>query len=179
MGLLNSKFRLFIAAIFLATGTVFFLVAINIEKKMWSSKNWPSVKGKVLKSDVTVVLNGSRQRLKYGGGTSYYKPHIVYNYTVNNKNYTSERITLGISDSYRNVSEIYVKYLDRYPKDKMIDVYYNPANPGLAVLEPCINNGNTWYYLVFVLLVLCGIFLIINFFTGFGDSFIENNFCRE
>jgi len=142
-----------------------------VKKDINDSRNWPSVKGKVLKSNL-IASSGNNRNYSH-----YYAPQITYTYTVNNKNYTSQRIALGMR-AFVRTSEIYERYLERYPKDSVVNVYYNSANPEIALLELGVANL-TWYYVFAVLSVLCGIFLLINYFTGFGDSFIENNFCRE
>jgi hypothetical protein len=157
------KKRLFLGFVLLAAGVVFFLIGFNIEKDMWSSKNWPTVQGKITKSEFSY-----RKR--------HYTPEIKYNYSVNGKEFTSEKIALGIKDSETSISKVYSKSLERFPKDKIVNVYYAPANPENAVLEPGINNGNFLYYVLSIVSALSGIFLITNYFTGFGDSFIETYF---
>jgi hypothetical protein len=59
------KGRLLLGFVLLAAGVVFFLIGFNIEKKMWASRNWPSVQGKVVESKMSVSSSGRRTRIVF------------------------------------------------------------------------------------------------------------------
>jgi hypothetical protein len=64
-----------------------------------------------------------------------YFARIRYAYSVKGSQYTGTRIRFG-TESAGTVSLDQVEQLtERYPDTKVVDVYYNPASPEIAVLE--------------------------------------------
>jgi len=94
-------------------------------KEARGSKAWPSVEGTILFSEV-------KARKTSEGGTSYY-PEVSYEYVVNGRTYTEGRIeTIVQGMGSRRSAE---KKITLYPKGNKVKVYYEPDNPGNAVLE--------------------------------------------
>lgn len=94
-----------------------------------SSLNWPTVAGTVIHSRVKSYTGDSE-----GKSTQMYSADIVYRYNVNEKTYTSGRVSSGdhSSSSLAGMEKLTMLY----PAGKMITVYYDPHNPGSAFLEP-------------------------------------------
>ncbi len=83
------------------------------------SLSWPTTEGVVLKSK---VWRGPGKR----------KHRITYEYSVNQRTYTSHDVGFVakvFGDSAR-------KKRDRYPVGKKVRVYYSTEDPNIAVLEP-------------------------------------------
>ncbi|UMB59825.1 DUF3592 domain-containing protein [Lutibacter sp. A80] len=93
-----------------------------------ASKNWPTTLGVITFSDISQHTNND--------GNNMYASTINYNYTVANKSYVGDRISLSSSgastSSIREVKET----LKTYPVDTQVNVYYDPEFPNNAVLEP-------------------------------------------
>lgn len=112
-----------------------------------SSYTWPSCEGKIITSKVTM---SSSHRLRDNKGISYY-PDVDYEYVVDGKKYIGEKIFYGQYGS--GMRDKIQKIADKYPAGKMVTVYYNPKNPGEAVLE----RGIRWS--IFLALILGLIFV--------------------
>ncbi|ADI02888.1 DUF3592 domain-containing protein [Syntrophothermus lipocalidus] len=91
-----------------------------------ASLSWPSCPGRVVSSQVKDISHEPRD------GPSYWA-EVVYRYTVDGKEYTSENVFFG---QYSSGSPGPARRLvDRYPAGKEVTVHYAPDNPALAVLE--------------------------------------------
>ncbi|WP_437187924.1 DUF3592 domain-containing protein [Planctomicrobium sp. SH668] len=120
------------------------------------SRRWPSVKGKILSSGIEAFRelgrgNGSIKPIRF-------RPRVEYEYQVDGRRYQGDRINFGsgmtgaIRSSHREEG---VNIIDRtggragsyapfgwmnrlvlkYPVESEVDVFYNPEQPALAVLE--------------------------------------------
>ena len=75
-------------------------------------------------------------------GVVNYNPEIEYTYTVNGREYTSNVIMFGGVIGGR-FSKMYRRYIERYPEGSFAKVYYDPAKPENAVLEPGENDADS------------------------------------
>ena len=87
---------------------------------------WPSVEGLVIQSRVEVS----------GGEYTSVAARIRYEYQVDGKTYQNEQVRVGENTitqigSRQNPYDI----VERYPVSAVVQVYYNPANPGESALE--------------------------------------------
>ena len=135
-----------------------------MRKDVATSVEWPSVEGKVIKSELSPSTFARRR-----GGVNY-SPNIRYSYTVNGRKLTSNRIMFGGVMAGR--ASKMQKYIERYPEDSIVKIYYDPTNPESAVLEPNVNDAS-FYYAVASFLALCSTTFIVNYFTGFGDGVLD------
>ena len=95
------------------------------------SKRWPSVEGEITKSERSSYSSSATE--------SFSAPVIEYSYTINGKEYKSDRIKIGvqsISSSDRDWAE---RTIEKYSLGKKVMVYYNPLLPTSAVLETGLN----------------------------------------
>ena len=111
------------------------------------SPKWPTVTGWIVKSEY------QHERV----GTNRYVPIIRYSYRVRGREWTSDTLALdhgladGLSIDYANgtLSQSWMDFSDvkqllkRYPVDKQVTVYYDPEEPGRAVLIPGVKSGMT------------------------------------
>ncbi len=109
------------------------------------SGDWPSTKGKVVKAEMEVSSD-----LQYG---TTYGADVVFKYHVDDRDYVGNKVSF---DQYGSGDSSHVRgILNRYPVGSEVDVFYNPENPALAVLEPGLQYG--WgIYLPFIV----GIFFV-------------------
>jgi len=117
-------------------------------------KNWPGVEGKVTSSRIS-----ERSNYDYGTTrrTARYVPVIKYSYSVDGVLYHAERIGNGI---YVGITRQAVEHwLKRFPLHATVPVYYDPANPGEAVLIPT-TNGNRVGFAMGIATSALGIFFV-------------------
>src|SRR4030095_6690842 len=127
------------------------LAVIGLAMLLWSgynlaggSANPPFAKatGKIVTSD--------RARRTGEEGTDRYEYSIVYEYSVKDKRYSSNKIRLGPT-----VGRDY----EEYPVGREVTVYYEEQQPGLAILKPEISPdvtepfkiGFSWLTAAFIL----------------------------
>ncbi len=97
--------------------------------KARNSALWPQTKGVIT---VSSLEQGYFKELK-----GYYG-NIEYDYSVGDTRYHGTRLSfnkvhLAVEDAWRPV-------MDRYPVGKPVAVYYDPANPNFAILEPGLHG---------------------------------------
>ncbi len=115
---------------------IFFVVGVAVSWWGWGilqnarvSENWPSTGGQITYSDVRVDHDED--------GTTYHAD-IDFAYVVDDHRYTADTVSFGqYGSSNRSHAE---EILARYPVGQAVTVYYDPAEPETAVLEP----GVTW-----------------------------------
>jgi hypothetical protein len=117
-------------------------------------KRWPSASGTVVSSHIerrsNVSYNIRRRNTRY-------VPVIAYSYSVRDVPYQAERIGNGIYVGItRRAMDYWVK---RFPKGAPISVYYNPAQPGDAVLVP-VTNSNLVGFAVGIGISALSVFLV-------------------
>jgi hypothetical protein len=119
--------------VFVAVGAVVAFFGVRTFQNAQASQDWPSVRGQVTESRV-----GTHD----SDGTTMYSAEIVYEYTVNGRNYINDRVRFGEGSSsnprpaHNTVAE--------YPVGAGVDVYYSPDDPLNAVLEPGTSGFGVW-----------------------------------
>ncbi len=110
--------------------------------------SWPSTTGHVEISEVQ--FKGS-----HGANTNTfvsYLPVIEYIYAVMGTQYRGKRIAFGLDFTVTRSNA--AKIIARYPAGVETAVFYNPQNPGEAVLEQKMGNTNGTLVMIFVFLLL-------------------------
>jgi len=114
---------------------LFFIASWMLSRR---AANWPLARGTVLSSGTEKVTKDSD-----GRRSVTYAPAIEYAYRVNDVDYVSRQVKLGVTLS---ASQSYAAGVaSRYPKGAVIDVHYDPANPSNAALEN--PAGTRWFLL--------------------------------
>jgi uncharacterized protein DUF3592 len=129
--------------------------------KAKASADWPSIQGAVTSSDVETrretTGTGSEARTKIK-----YAPIVHYSYEVDGREHAASRISYGgfTSSSSRSARRV----VNRYPVGAEVAIYYDPGDPGTAVLEP----GASWT--IYLLFPFGGIFALVGVAVMFGKS---------
>lgn len=135
---------------------IFFLVGAAVSWLGWGiwqnarqSESWPSTNGQI-------TYSGVRESHDDDGTT--YHAQVEFAYVVDDQRYTADTVSFGQygSSNRRHAADI----VANYPQGMAVTVYYNPAAPETAVLEP----GVTWSsYLVLVigLIFVCSSFIML------------------
>ena len=136
---------------------LFFTVSIILIYNNWYEiklnyfgdiNSFPKIEGTI--QDAGIALSNRNSVI-------YYYPHVIYSYNVNNVKYKSERISFeGVRFNGNGLAESYMR---RFPIGGKVQVYYDPENPRISVLDP---NGRNYYIIEFIG-VLSFLFFIIVF----------------
>jgi hypothetical protein len=90
------------------------------------SPGWPKARGNVIKSYV-------RRAVTTGGSNVNVMPEVVYIYSVDGVDYRGNRIFFLEDGTGSSWSQ---KKAEKYKVEQQIEVYYNPQDPSISVLEP-------------------------------------------
>jgi hypothetical protein len=118
-----------------------------------ASEAWPPARGRVTVSEVVEVQSSDLDRLP----RRYFKPRVRFRYRVEGEKYWSENVTtVEVSSTSRDLAEELVR---RYPKGSKVDVYVDPKDPTMAVLERGSSAGALFVAIgvLFTLVGVCGL----------------------
>jgi len=125
-------------------------------KKASASQSWSSTTGQITEAHV----NRSTSTDSEGDMSYSYSPAVQYTYQVAGQAYSGKNLTFGFTTGFSSSSKAEA-IIARYPVGSQVTVYYDPANPGEAVLERKA-GGST------ASLVLGIIFLVVGLCIGCG-----------
>lgn len=146
-------------------GIVFFVWGLPPLKYSKESSQWPSVSGKIIKSEI----DSWRRE-----GKSYYQANIVYNYEVDGKKYTASKVTVGDPPSGTNMSPAR-RIQDEFPVGKDVVVYYDPEAPVSAALKPGIQKNDILLAFITGIFPLLGILI---FFNGLNKKLKQQKYSK-
>ncbi|MBL7755563.1 MAG: DUF3592 domain-containing protein [Chitinophagaceae bacterium] len=146
---MNLFILLFIVTLFVGLFLVF--LGIYYYKRTKTSENWPFTEGIIVDSDLT--------KSRDNDGQISYRPEIVFEYKLGNKNYKSNKIDAFINYTSSTSSRA-LKLINRYPIGTKINVYYDPKMPSFGILEPGLKKGSILLLSIgFILLMFSIVFL--------------------
>ena len=132
--------------------TAFWLRGLAVNSLL--SPQWPAAAGTVISSGITskTTSKSSLNNPSWKTYTTDYYPSVSYSYTVNGRLLTGDTIYFGCcaSDGTENSANRVALF---YPAASPVKVFYNPANPSVAVLQPGWHNE----LLAYTAAVLCGL----------------------
>lgn len=113
--------------IFAVLGLLMMMVGALMLQKAVKSHSWPKTEGVIIESHIRMDDYRARDI------TPYFSPVVAYSYVVAKRGYTGKNISpADFGGSERQAKNI----INRYPVNKNVYVYYDPADPNNAVLEP-------------------------------------------
>ena len=112
----------------LLVGPAFVLHGVHDNERDRPSLQWPKVSGTIVQSTSTYHPGGRHY-------SSYYTAHIDYTYRVNSRFFAGSRIRLWDPD-LKKAGDMAKSFVIAHPLHSAVDVYYEPAHPGNAVLIP-------------------------------------------
>lgn len=163
----KSVFRL-VGVILMPIGLLFLLVGVGSLVFGWISwkadqaaKTWPSVKGQVVGHNI----EESETRDSDGYTEEHYTPKVIYQYEVDGKTYESDRMAPTFEQSYSRYEEAEA-VLNSYPENARVEVFYQPDDPGRAVLK--VDGGSTGAWIAGILgavfALFGGVFSLVGLF---------------
>jgi hypothetical protein len=132
-------------------------------------KDWSEVRGTYLIETTayrttkgTVLETSTYETVAKTGPETHYR--ILYEYNIQDTKFQSTQVTFtrtGSSDE-----SFALRYLEKYPVGKKIDVYYLPDEPNFSVLEPTQSGNFLLEFLSIALGLLAGSFYLFNKITN-------------
>ncbi len=120
------------------------------------SSSWPSVEGKITKSEVRIRVGSSGEQSVSSSAT--YHADIEYDYAVEGENLKGTRIAFGDLGTADPADADTIR--DKYPKGTDVTVYYKPKEPQLSLLEPGLKIS-AWFPVFFgIPFLLVGVALL-------------------
>jgi hypothetical protein len=130
-------------------------------------KGWPRTNGIITNSAI------SEEPVRFqdsGSKQPMYKPVIYYEYTVDNRKYVNNTITVfKIETGYGDRNRV-EKILKDYPPGKLVSIAYDTNDPGTAILSTKYLDMVWFWFFVFCILTLIAVIaiaiLIVNYNKG-------------
>lgn len=129
-------------------GLFLLLFGVAQERQALAAQTWSSTQGTVVTTEVR-----SFTQWKDGIQHTLYTPGIVYRFTVNGREYTSDRYSFGAETGW-STPHFAEKKVAEHPAGSPVTVYYNPKAPAESALERRLAGGWVIWALAFGLLVL-------------------------
>lgn len=112
-------------------------------------RNWPTIVGTVQDTQIADFSRSS--------STPSFKPIVTYQYSVNGKDYSNNRLTV-ISKTYGTLIEAEA-IVAKYPVQQKVVVLYNPQNPQDSILKH--QSKMISYFIIIFGLLISSIAIII------------------
>ncbi len=109
------------------------------------------------------------------GMTTMYWPVVSYVYTVNGRQYASDRLSLGMGVGYGSAGLV-ERMVSKYTPGSMVQVYYNPENPAEATLETRARGSGLLWVIVLILLAVLAVTVVMTLSMGSFMSGLIGNF---
>lgn len=120
-----------------------------------AARTWTKTLGQVISSGVVKELVRLRNRPGLGYRMApYFEARVVYEYRVNGVTYQSDRQQFGERTLSSDVRDEEARAA-QFPPGRVVVVYYNPANPAEAALDPRPGAASVIYW------VMAGLMLIM------------------
>lgn len=111
--------------LFVGFGVVLIAIGVTSYRKTKITESWPSTQGTVYRTNIR----------KYNDeGTIRFAPEVSYEYRVGDELYRSTVIRPEVFVSFLDENEA-KQFLRSYAVGSKVSVFYDPKNPGKAVLE--------------------------------------------
>ena len=118
----------------LLVGGALIILAINLFSlpQMITSQDWPTTKGTIISSEAVPY----ECYVYEDGWYDDLSERIIFKYSVNNKQYTSDVISSSKNTGTCPNPDYAREVVSRYPEGADVSVYYNPRDPSEGMLEP-------------------------------------------
>jgi hypothetical protein len=152
---------------FVLIGLGLLVWALRGRSKAKGAQNWPFVAGTVVHSGVDVRRSSNGR----GSTTTSYYPVVAYEYEVQGHRYRSDKLNFG-QVGYGSARTAEAKAAPYLPGNR-VNVYYDPADPGVAVLERTSPQSSVLIWVVLLILVIVIFTAAVTFgaFGMFGNMF--------
>lgn len=150
-----QKIAMLVTAVFLLLMSIAWgLIGLRDSDQGAASKTWPSVTGTIVASSMNRRQNVGRYA--YTRYIESYDVDLQYSYRVNGQTWYGDKIGLGDLPVKRDEAEA---LLNRYSLGSTHKVYYDPADPAVAVLTPGY-DGMARFHIIFGVVLPLGCFAV-------------------
>lgn len=105
-----------------------------------ASTHWPQTEATVARS---LTVAKTTRDTSDGTITTSYSPSIEFKYQVNGVSHTTSARHFGQTEGSGDSSDAELLHL-RYPQNAKVPIFYDPADPSLAVVEPGFQSELLW-----------------------------------
>lgn len=118
-----------------------------------ASATWPATDGTITHSELNREEQGGKEK-------TLFSMDVRYDYVLDGRTLEGTRVWFG--DGYSTSDETaFREAVNRYPAGKDVRVHYDPAEPGVSVLEPGPTwSASIWYLVGIGLMVFGGLALV-------------------
>lgn len=95
------------------------------------SKSWKKISAQIIESDIGTEWTDS------DSPKTYYRPTIIYQYTFGTQTYENDNFNFLIDDLSKKDA---IARTNNYKSGKKIEVFVNPFNPKISVIEPGVRH---------------------------------------
>lgn len=155
-----SQLRLLLgtAVLLLVIGGALLAFGFFFVQEANASRNWPAVTGRIQNVRVTWGLSNSQEAMP---DREYYF-EVQYAYEVDGQTYSGDRYSLGDGSNaagrtYNSEDEAHEAAAAAYTAGSDITVYYDPAAPEMAVIQPGASFGTYAPLLLGIFFLLGGV----------------------
>ncbi len=157
---MNAIFPSLFSLVFVVIGAMILRYAMRTAEKARQSESWPSTEGEIAHSATLYQTDSTATN----NGVPTFKADIAYRYKVKGANYASSKVALlDLATSSSGRAQTIVQ---RYPDKSKVQVYYNPADPSDAILQPGSAGGINVLYLIGGIFAAAGVFFLVMSLTG-------------
>jgi hypothetical protein len=125
---------------------------LNLRRERLTSLRWPTVTGTITRSEVATEIDVSRDDKGHETTEELFRASLQFAYRVGEREFHSSHWNWGWTSLHSDRSRAEA-VIAKYPIGKKLAVYYNPAQPETAVLEPGDKSGVAaplWAGIVFI-----------------------------
>jgi len=149
---MDLRGRLIFGSCLFVAGLVALLLWITPKiDKFNASKEWPNANGEV----ISAVIRGGHL-----GSDNEFLPIVTYQYTVNEKIFSSQRLTFN-DQNHTSLRSEAKRRLKQYPIGSKVQVFYDPEDPAEAVLQTGVPLSFYMYRVVMWLILLGGVVTLL------------------
>jgi len=126
--------------------------------------SWPVVGGTITRARV----ESRKQRMgntlyRQASKSTYYRPDLAYRYEVNGKTFEGKRARFGERAGWDKDAAAMKRLIDPYPEGHAVQVRYDPARPGEAVLTA---GAGAFWRTIAVFATACLVLGVAGWFVG-------------
>jgi len=119
---------------------VWLAISLFVIRRSFGSKSWPKTVGTVVSTEV-------KRTVTHTANSVSYEPYVKYTYSVRGQQYAHDKLTAAVTPGIREPAGA-AAIVAKYPVGHQVTVFYNPADPGDAVLGAGGSSGD-WYFVLF------------------------------
>lgn len=141
-----------VQTVYLLAGLIHTIIFIKIIYFYYFQiKKWEVCQGKIISNEKVYY------RSKTDSDTEGYKDEIIYEYFIDNKKYTNNKISKNIGILLPSKNQTSPLSHDDFKANQVVDIYYNPSKPNDSIID---SKFNFFSLVVVIILYLIGYLFI-------------------